>query len=507
MSSLASQCHLRHLCHLQLRRSPLEHASKSTSHVRSRSQVLSRFKLDNRPLKSHQRRSAKVQLVDESFADFPSLIEEDPDFLSELSQLSSSEGEESDDEYYVNPYLDVDLPASKKEHNHVPDAALAVAAHSLRGNSHGRKTRRIREGMILNLWLITFIGLFLLWFDWCSWRIVRLPLKPLLLTQPFIISTVISASAGFLYTPLLETLKIYQIIKKERSNTKLSYKVKPTMAGLFFIPIGVIVGVVLTGKTSDPVNGTIIATLAFGVVGFFDDVLRGGGRHAGLPGWLKLTIQASVGLCFCHWLDTASMLTPYTMKRLIPLPSPFGLQYLGSFYFVATMFCFLATTNGVTVTDGIDGLATGTAALAFLGLSVAVLALSPELAVFGSSMAGGCIGFLFHNRYKASIVMGQTGSMALGAALTAIASCSGMLFPLFIATGFFNMELFSIAFQVSYLSVTRRTFWFMRNISHLGPIHCRWKSSGIKDTVIVSGAYVLSCFLALLAGYVGLISS
>ncbi|KAJ3685129.1 hypothetical protein LUZ61_014293 [Rhynchospora tenuis] len=503
MPSLASQCHLR----LQLRRSTLGHAWKSISHVRSRSQVLSRSKLDHRPLKSHQRRSVRVQLVDESFADFPSLFEEDPDFSIESPQPSSSEGEESDDEYYVNPYLDVDLPASKKEHNHVPDAALAVAAHSLRGNRSGHRKRRIREGMILNLWLITFIGLFLLWFDWCSWRIVRLPLKPLLLTQPFIISTMISASAGFLYTPLLETLKIYRIRKKERSNTQLSCKVKPTMGGLFFIPIGVIVGVVLIGKTSDLVNGSIIATFAFGAVGLFDDVLRGAGRHAGLPGWLKLTVQAAVGLWFCHWLDSASMLTPYTMKRLIPLPSSFGLQYLGSFYFVATMFCFLATPNGVAMTDGIDGLATGTAALAFLGMSVAVLALSPDLAVLGSSMAGGCIGFLFHNRYKASVVMGQTGSMALGAALAAMASCSGMFFPLFIATGLFNVELFSIAFQVSYLSVTQRTFRFMRNISHLEPIHRHWKSSGIKDTVIVGGAYVLSCFLALLAGYVGLISS
>lgn len=66
-------------------------------------------------------------------------------------------------------------------------------------------------------------------------------------------------------------------------------------------------------------------------------------------------------------------------------------------------------------------------------------------------MAGGCIGFLFHNRYKASVVMGQTGSMALGAALAAMASCSGMLFPLFVATGLFVIGLISIVFQVLFL--------------------------------------------------------
>lgn len=77
---------------------------------------------------------------------------------------------------------------------------------------------------------------------------------------------------------------------------QISYKVKPTMGGLFFIPIGVIVGVVFIGKTSEPVNGSIIATLAFGAIGLFDDVLRGAGWHVGFPGWLKLAMQVSIFL-------------------------------------------------------------------------------------------------------------------------------------------------------------------------------------------------------------------
>jgi phospho-N-acetylmuramoyl-pentapeptide-transferase len=89
-------------------------------------------------------------------------------------------------------------------------------------------------------------------------------------------------------------LKNHQITKKERSKMKNSSKVKPTMGGLFFIPIGVIVGVVFIGKTSEPVNGSIVATLAFGAIGLLDDVLRGAGGHAGLPGWLKLIIQVSI---------------------------------------------------------------------------------------------------------------------------------------------------------------------------------------------------------------------
>lgn len=68
------------------------------------------------------------------------MIEDDPDFSTAFPQTSTSDGDESDDDYYVNPYMDVDLPASKKER--FPDAALVATAHSLRGNQHGRKRRR-----------------------------------------------------------------------------------------------------------------------------------------------------------------------------------------------------------------------------------------------------------------------------------------------------------------------------------------------------------------------------
>lgn len=72
----------------------------------------------------------------------------------------------------------------------------------------------------------------------------------------------------------------------------------------------------------------------------------------------------------------------------------------------------------------------------------------PELAIFGASMAGSCVGFLLHNRYKASVFMGNTGSLALGGALTAMAACSGMFFPLFISSGIFILESSSVIAQV-----------------------------------------------------------
>lgn len=88
---------------------------------------------------------------------------------------------------------------------------------------------------------------------------------------------------------------------------------------------------------------------------------------------------------------------------------------------------------------------------------------SPDLAVFGASMAGACVGFLLHNRYKASVFMGDTGSLALGGALAAMAGCTGMFFPLFISSGIFVLEALSVIMQVSlggYLSYASSSFAF-----------------------------------------------
>lgn len=82
-----------------------------------------------------------------------------------------------------------------------------------------------------------------------------------------------------------------------------------------------------------------------------------------------------------------------------------------------------------------------------------VLHSKPGLAIFGASMAGACVGFLLHNRYRASVFMGDTGSLALGGALAAMAACTGMFFPLFISSGIFVMEAASVIIQVCYAGI------------------------------------------------------
>lgn len=191
---------------------------------------------------------------------------------------------------------------------------------------------------------------------------------------------------------------------------------------------------------------------------------------------------------------------------MVPLPVPLGLICLGRLYPFLTSFCFVSTANGINLTDGLDGLAGGTATLAFIAMSIAVLPICSELSIFGASMAGACAGFLLHNRYKASIFMGDTGALALGGALASMAACTGMFLPLFISSGVFVLEALSVILQVSFFKTTKYFRGTGVRLFRMAPLHHHLELCGVKEPVIVAGAYAFSCILALSAGYVGLTS-
>ncbi|CAJ1962211.1 unnamed protein product [Sphenostylis stenocarpa] len=220
----------------------------------------------------------------------------------------------------------------------------------------------------------------------------------------------------------------------------------PTLGGLLFVPIGIIVAHVFARSSSIEVSGAAAATIAFAAVGLLSDILSFTNHWRGLPALTEVLLEVAVGTWFSFWLDITSISSPYGMKMLVPLP--LGLVYLGRCYQLLTSFSFVSMGHGVKLADALDGLAGGTAALAFIGMSIAVLPVCSDLAIFGASMAGSCVGFLLHNRYKASIFMGHTGSLALGAGLAAMAACTGMFFPLLISSGVFIVESSSVIVQV-----------------------------------------------------------
>ncbi|KAE8715339.1 40S ribosomal protein S14-3-like [Hibiscus syriacus] len=134
----------------------------------------------------------------------------------------------------------------------------------------------------------------------------------------------------------------------------------PTMGGLFFLPVGIFV---ITAFFSVEVAAAAAAT-----IGLVDDVLCVIKQHSsGLSPHLRLLLEAAVGICFSFWLSATNLSSPYGMKMAVPLPAPLGLVCFGKFL--------------------------RTAALALIGMSIAVLPICPELAIFGASMAGACVDF------------------------------------------------------------------------------------------------------------------
>ncbi|KAK9936757.1 hypothetical protein M0R45_013583 [Rubus argutus] len=362
----------------------------------------------------------------------------------------SSDGEDSDAEFVVSPQSDVDLPTITKP----TDEALTVSTYRLAMLGQQRKKHRIRHGVLLNTGLILFL------------------------------------------------------VVKRRARKALLEKRTPTMGGLFFVPIGVIVARFTAGFSSVEVSGAATATLAFAAIGLLDDIICLIKNHnSGLSGWIKIILEVAVGTWFSYWLHTTNISSPYGMKMLVPLPAPLGIVWLGKFYLLLASFCFVSMGNGVNLTDGLDGLAGGAAALAFIGMSIAVLPICSDLAIFGASMAGACVGFLLHNRYKASVFMGDTGSLALGGGLAAMACCTGMFFPLFISSGIFVLEASSVILQVIYFKTTKRLQGAGRRLFRMAPFHHHLELCGLKEPVIVGGAYVISSALSLFAAYMGLISA
>ncbi|KAK9696952.1 hypothetical protein RND81_08G006400 [Saponaria officinalis] len=420
--------------------------------------------------------------------------------------IFSSDGEDSDGEILVTPINDVDMPTIKKQFVNTEDAFTATA-HRLAMLGRKHKKYRITHGFVTSLMLITFLTSFLALVDWFGWRIVRQPLDSFHFLSPFIASAFLVACAGYVSVPILKRLNIRQKLKRKWPPRYFSKKGTPTVGGIFFIPIGAAVAKFMSGSSTE-ISGVIAVTLAFAAFGLLDDTI---GlikyRNFGQSGGTKIIMEAAIAACFSFWLYTANISSPYGMKMLVQLPPPFGLVNAGKSYLILTLFTFIFMANGTYVTDGLDGLGGGTSALSFVAMSTAVLPICSDISIFGASMAGACVGFLLHNRHKASVTMGSTGSFALGGALAAMASCSGMFLPLYIASGFLVLEMSAVIMQIVYSKVARRLQTKRLHSFYIAPLHHHFEMSGIREPFIVAGAYLISSVLAVLASYVGLISA
>jgi len=307
----------------------------------------------------------------------------------------------------------------------------------------------------------------------------------------------------------LRDFQIGQVIRAEGPQAHQKKAGTPTMGGLLILTASLVPTLLWARLTNPYVWIAVLATAAFGGIGFLDDYLKivRHTHHGLLPRYklgLQLLIASAVGVVLMvlqqEDLYNTRLVFPF-FKRFIP--------DLGWGYLPFAMFILVAESNAVNVTDGLDGLAISVfaiAAAAYTALAYVVgnrvladylllVHFSPvaELTVFCGSLVGASLGFLWYNSYPAEIFMGDVGSLALGAALATVAILIKQEILLVIVGGVFVIEISSVVLQVGYFKATGG-----RRLFRMAPLHHHFELIGWSEPKIITrfviGAVVFALF-------------
>lgn len=314
------------------------------------------------------------------------------------------------------------------------------------------------------------------------------------MTVPLLSAFGLSGLIGCWVVPLLRAFKTGQFIRKEGPQGHLKKAGTPTMGGIFFVPVAVGLALLATGFSQD-VLAVSSLTIAYGAIGWLDDwqVLRLRSNE-GITPKTKLLLQIILAALFCLWVLTSQPATVTTVALPLGVSLPLGLLF-----WPLAGFVLVSESNATNLTDGLDGLMGGTGALAFWGLAVVTASTHPDLMVFCAAMSGACLGFLVHNRNPAKVFMGDTGSLALGAALGAVGILSGNLFALMVLTLLFFAETLSVILQVSYFKATKGPDGVGKRLFKMAPLHHHFELSGWSETQVVTAAYLTTALCVVLA--------
>ena len=294
----------------------------------------------------------------------------------------------------------------------------------------------------------------------------------------FVIAFLIAVTVGKVLVPWLRRIKAGQSIKENGPTWHMSKAGTPTMGGIIFIA-GVAI-VCITVGFSCMITGdykhifVLFLALAFGAVGFVDDYEKlKKKQNLGLTAGKKFLLQVAVAALFVFLLRYFGYLTPnlyIPFLNVDPIPMP---EWL---YFAFVIFVVVATVNAVNLTDGVDGLATGTSLPVFL-FYAAVAAVWGEkylsLGIFASGLLGGLLGFLIYNFNPAKVFMGDTGSLFLGGAVAGMAIALDM--PLIIITIgiIYIIEVLSDVIQVGYFKLSHG-----KRVFKMAPFHHHLEMGG-----------------------------
>ena len=325
----------------------------------------------------------------------------------------------------------------------------------------------------------------------------------------------------------------------------------PTMGGIIIIAAILIPTLLLAKLDNVYIILLITATVGLGLIGFLDDYIKVFKKNkAGLAGRFKIVGQVSVGLIVGLTLyfnssvvigennRTGSVVTA-TESQVVSAPAyakstkttvpfvknneldygkifPFiGENYTWIIYTLTVVLIVTAVSNGANITDGIDGLAAGTSAI--IGLTLAIFAYLSgrvdfssylnimyipnlgELSIFIAAFVGACVGFLWYNSYPAQVFMGDTGSLALGGIIAALAIIvrKELLIPIFCLA--FFVELCSVMIQVSYFKYTKRKYGEGKRVFLMSPLHHHYQKLGYHESKIAVRFWILTILCVAIA--------
>ena len=413
-------------------------------------------------------------------------------------------------------------------------------------------------------------------FDWLNSEGIKFPGSRLFefitfrLLLAVLLSLFITTFYGKKLIKFLQKKQIGESIREEGLPGEEQKRGTPTMGGIIIILAIIIPTLLLANLTKVYVQLMLICTLWVGVIGFIDDYLKLRGKRLaqkkeeqykkgskdGLAGWFKILGQVGLGITVGAtlyfnsevkiWREYLGKIPPtdstvfsrevsgktkYFTETKTPLTTiPFvknhefnyskllpaaWRKYTWVLYILVVIFIITAVSNGSNLTDGLDGLATGTSAI--IGVLLGIFAYASgnlvfadylnimyipnlgELTIFIAAMIGACVGFLWYNSFPAQIFMGDTGSLTLGGIIASLAIIvhKELLLPIF--CGVFFVETLSVMIQVGYFKYSKKRYGVGRRIFLKAPLHHHYQVKGYHEVKIVNRFWIVTVLLVVLS--------
>ena len=354
-------------------------------------------------------------------------------------------------------------------------------------------------------------------------------------------SLFIGISFGKTIIEWLQLKQVGEIVRDLGLQGQIEKRGTPTMGGIIILTAILVPTLLFADLTNVYTHMMIIAILWLGSIGFIDDYIKVYKKNKdGLAGKFKIVGQIGVGIIIgaimmWHpdvvikelgengvWNEIRSTVTTIPFVKGNSFDYAWLIDWAFNDVTVWVWIVFIpivilivtAVSNGANLTDGLDGLATGTSAI--IGITLAILAYvssntliaeylnimyipgSEELVVFSAAFVGACVAFLWYNSYPAQVFMGDTGSLALGGIIAAFAICirKELLIP--VLCGVFLIENLSVVLQVGWFKYTKKRYGEGRRIFLMSPLHHHYQKKNIHESKITARFWIVGILLAVI---------